>query len=118
MLYFVSCFLLSAVWLYINNKNQIAVSSQRGRFCQQCVQRAIYHFHSQAKAKKQALKAGKEGKNVEDEQMMDAAETNNGLDNQGAEVDYQMHDDEPANKAGSHKTKLEVCLHLREVALL
>jgi len=55
---------------------------------------------------------------VEDEQMMDAAETNNGLDNQGAEVDYQMHDDEPANKAGSHKTKLEVCLHLREVALL
>ncbi|KAF5839168.1 hypothetical protein DUNSADRAFT_1395 [Dunaliella salina] len=69
---------------------------------------------AKAKAKKQALKSGKGQKQGEnqhdgDEMMVDADAHAKGVDNQGAEVDYEMHDDgeEKAQQGGSHKSKVE-----------
>eukprot|EP00983_Pelagomonas_calceolata_P018403 576430-Pelagomonas_calceolata.AAC.1 len=69
---------------------------------------------AKAKAKKQALKASKgqkQGENHDgDEMMVDADVNTKGVDNQGAEVDYEMHGDgeKKAQQGGSHKSKVEV----------
>mmetsp|Transcript_8019 Transcript_8019/g.21350 ORF Transcript_8019/g.21350 Transcript_8019/m.21350 type:complete len:142 (-) Transcript_8019:316-741(-) len=68
---------------------------------------------AKAKAKKQALKASKgqkQGENHDgDEMMVDADVNTKGVDNQGAEVDYEMHGDgeKKAQQGGSHKSKVE-----------
>lgn len=69
---------------------------------------------AKARAKKQANKSEKEKKKQQhddgDEMMVDVEASNKGVDNQGAEVDYEMHDDGENAKAQAHthKSKVEV----------